>query len=554
MFKKVSYPSLFILIALSFMLSGFSGCGPIINKQPADTTVAVGGVAYFSVGAIGLNLMNYQWEKKETAPDSDWTAVSGATYSTLTIPAVALEDDGAKFRCLVTNIIGQSKSREAVLTVAKRIYVDSAASGGDNGTSWASAYTDLQNALARAAAGFEIWIAKGTYKPTSNSDETISFVMVEGVDLYGGFAGNETELEQRKWVNGALVNETILSGDIGAVDDYVDNSSHVVVGANNAILDGFIIKDGYANDYESPRMVGGGMLNDNASPKVFNCTFSNNRAFAWGGAGMACNNNSSPAITNCAFINNYSGLDDGGGGLLIQNNSNPKVTNCSFIGNGAYVGGGIGVRINSNPNITSCIFSNNNCEAAGGIWITQNSKPIITNSVFFDNTGYTFVGAIAIIQGSSSIITNCTIVKNHCSGAGDVGGVFGNAQITNCIIWGNYKTDGSIGDDVEMAGSGLITNCAIRNAYDQNGIWNSYYGTDGGGNIDPDSGVLFVDADNDNFQLQSTSPCINAGDNQILDYLRDDKKIEIPFDLAGNPHTRIVGSTVDMGAYEYQGQ
>jgi hypothetical protein len=48
------------------------------------------------------------------------------------------------------------------------IYVDAAATGTPDGATWATAYTNLQDALVQAAAAGhdEIRIAKGTYKPS----------------------------------------------------------------------------------------------------------------------------------------------------------------------------------------------------------------------------------------------------------------------------------------------------------------------------------------------------------------------------------------------------
>ncbi len=130
---------------------------------------------------------------------------------------------------------------------AATIFVNHAAAGADDGSSWTDAYNDLQDALAAATNGDEIWVAQGTYFPTSGTDESISFVMQDGVGIYGGFTGiiTETQLSDRDW----RVNVTTLSGEIGAAG-IADNSYHVLrAGAmgNNSILDGFTITAGNAD-------------------------------------------------------------------------------------------------------------------------------------------------------------------------------------------------------------------------------------------------------------------------------------------------------------------
>ena len=106
---------------------------------------------------------------------------------------------------------------------AATCYVNSGATGSNVGTSWANAFTDLQSALAIGGCS-EIWIARGTYKPTQTSDRTISFNIRPSIAVYGGFAGTEANLEARL----LAANETILSGDVGAAGEASDNSYHVV--------------------------------------------------------------------------------------------------------------------------------------------------------------------------------------------------------------------------------------------------------------------------------------------------------------------------------------
>src|SRR5262245_26227658 len=101
---------------------------------------------------------------------------------------------------------------------ASVIYVRASASGANNGTSWADAYVNLQSALAAAQSGDEIWVAAGVYTPAAaNGPRTDSFNMVSGVVVYGGFAGTETQLEQRDFV----ANVTTLSGDLNGDDTLV---------------------------------------------------------------------------------------------------------------------------------------------------------------------------------------------------------------------------------------------------------------------------------------------------------------------------------------------
>jgi hypothetical protein len=270
---------------------------------------------------------------------------------------------------------------------AQLIFVAQTATGANDGTSWADAFTTLQPALDAAVSGDQIWVAEGTYKPTfeftPGNPRSVSFQMKNGVEIYGGFAGIESSLEERDWAT----NRTILSGDLGIEGDISDNSYHVffhpegTVLDNSAILDGFTITGGNATGAWPPQYIGGGMVNINVSPTLANCTFSGNTA-SYGGGGMS-NYNSSPILTNCAFKNN-SGY---GGGGMRNTSSSPVLTNCTFSGNTATSGAGI-FNDSSSPRISNSIFWGDTPDEI----YNSTSSPVITYSDI--QGGYTGIGNI----------------------------------------------------------------------------------------------------------------------------------------------------------------
>ena len=124
--------------------------------------------------------------------------------------------------CYVSLLLGHG-------LLAKIIFVDDDASAGGNGSSWATAQKYLQDALAVAEYGDEIWVAEGTYTPDQGTGQTIgrkssSFNLVNGVGVYGGFLGSETMRDPE-----GNSSQTILSGEIS--EDSELWCDHVLIGA-----------------------------------------------------------------------------------------------------------------------------------------------------------------------------------------------------------------------------------------------------------------------------------------------------------------------------------
>jgi predicted outer membrane repeat protein len=314
------------------------------------------------------------------------------------------------------------------------------ASGTGTCQSWINACT-LQDALAMAISGDEIWVAAGVYKPTTGKDRTATFQLKNGVAVYGGFAGMETVRHQRN----PAANLAILSGDIdnddsqtpvitdpASVTGNTTNSFHVVTNSTSATLDGFTITAGFADGE------GGGLYNTSSNLTLTNVTFSGNSADVGGGM---FNLSSSPTLTNVTFSGNSA---NHGGGMFNELGSSPTLANVTFSSNSVtYYGGGMLDEFNSSPTLTNVTFSNNSAgQYGGGIHTSNHSNPLLTNVTFSGNSATYGGGGMFIELNSYSMLTNVTFSGNTAGYYG--GGMWKSGdsglQIHNVIFWGNTAT------------------------------------------------------------------------------------------------------------------
>ncbi len=316
-------------------------------------------------------------------------------------------------------------------------HVDKNVQGGDStGLSWENAFDDLQEALDDTTlnpyleVGHEIWVADGTYEPGAARADT--FQLVSGVEIYGGFAGNETSRYQRDW----KLNETILSGDIDAGDL---DSYHVVTGSgtdDTALLDGFTITGGNA-----ALPGGGGMYNNAGSPTVVNCAFKGNYSLLYG-AGVRNRDESQASFENCTFEEN----EAKSGAAVHNDDSNCTFTNCTFnsnISSSTTSGGGGMANYDSDPALTNCTFTGNTATKNGGGIYNSNSVPVLTGVTFTDNSAEEG-GAVYNCVGSEGTYSQCVFVENSVAGGG--GGIYDDASspaLINCLFWGNEAADGA---------------------------------------------------------------------------------------------------------------
>lgn len=427
---------------------------------------------------------DFDW-KKNAYPTWSWDILEGSAL-------IDKGDDVAYTGLPTTDLAGDARKSGAIdigayefqhLAAGRIRYVKQGGTG--DGSSWKNASGDLQkmiDELAAVDAPGEVWVAAGTYRPTTQIIEGVqyaaSFRMRDGIDVYGGFAGGETSKADRKkgsmpWI---YSNETVLLG--ADYDDksteWIENSSqwnvisssrHVVWFApmkgeaggfkSVTILDGVTIKGGAAN--------GGEGLADFATDK---------------GGGVYMGENAT--LQNCIVAENTA--KGNGGGIYVKDG---RVIGC-LVYNSSAVGNGGGVFVENAGLVLRSMITNNSATNGAGVYLDKNAEHpeylILSTSVVSNNTA---TGNGAVYCNESGMLLQNTIVNNNCPSTVDAsnpnssqtGGLYINkyAYVINSILWNNLINGLNI--PVYALGATAENVRFYNNAISgsSNAVWNNIY-------------------------------------------------------------------------------
>lgn len=364
--------------------------------------------------------------------------------------------------CLVIGILSLSN-----LPAGATVFLSLEGSGAD-GNSWATAYHDVAQAVADAAAtGEELWVAEGTYQVDAK------IVVGSNLTMYGGFPSTGSP----------------------ALGDR-DAKAHETVFTGRRVAD-ILMEFNYVTDTQIDGLT-----------------------FTGSGHGPAVNfQHSTATVANCVFKRNYSNWSSAGIGM---NYSTLTCNDCLFLENSARDGGGVG-GYNCTLNCNRCVFERNYASnTGGGIELHEGTGGVIANCLFLNNRANRHGGGVRYDYQHGVTITGCTFVGNDCYWEQGGGLVLlrTTGSVANCIFMDNTaRAFASIQGNPRPT----VQNCLFHQnpdghyVTDDVGVVYTIEGPGGlndlvaqaSGNIEADP--LFVNIASKNYHLTLQSPCVDTG-------------------------------------------
>ena len=471
---------------------------------------------------------------------------------------------GQTFTVTNTNNAGGGSLRQAIS--------DADSNPGHDVIEFASGVSGTINLLTRLAAhsGMDIRGPGSDLLKISGQNSTQVFYLYDGTHTTTGVAISGLTLAD---ANGSSTfvdwNINLTLDDVAIIDSTVNDSALTVIGGGWGAASLTITNSKFSGNTKTVSNAFHGAAVDatagTSDVTITNTTFSNNVAQQGNGGALNLQNSGNVTITGSTFTGNtVQRGNPGGGAIEVENHGNFTMTNSTVSNNTATTQRGGGIFFGSSGGIgksitiaNSTFSGNSSATGAGALYFRTSSDVAINNSTITGNTtggggGGIMVTSVASIVVNQSTITANTSTSSNANSAGG-GGILLSPRylISNDpVVFSGTILSGNTSGVAGRADFGLYHNLlTIRSNSSLLGSIDSRTTINGTGNVSSTNPNLGALANNGGLTktmaLLVGSPAIDAGPSPVASFAGNQ------FDQRGTGFARVVGSSVDIGAFEF---
>jgi len=397
------------------------------------------------------------------------------------------------YEAVSANGVNRKRYTVTVRELQSTIFVKHDAFGMGDGANWTDAFRNLKDAC-EAAAQFpadvpkEIWIAAGTYKPSTVGNAEEYLLLAANTSYIGGFGGWETSKNQRN----ITANKVVISGDLGggqysrylfrSFNNNFDDDDYYTPAAINGDLsfENLDLTSARAGVYLATGCSGNIEINNvnmqsitanygfyfsrcSGDIKIDNVNIQNiSGSYSYGFYFSSCFGDININSVNMQNISSYGIYMSGGSGRREFSRVTGNRVNGAYA---VYVSGGVG----------SVTMADGNFDTGGGVYVSASGSAIRVSRTTLRNVS----GENALFtSGGNTVLENIT-VNSVPNGRGISIYSSGTAQVLSGDIRNTSGSNAGAGIYLDSSGNGTISACYIQNTRAISSNGSSY----GGGGI-----------------------------------------------------------------------